>query len=75
MKKIRSRGSTRDWRIGPTDGLLLREITAPGIRKRSKKRGTLTITEKIEIVHKVLVGHEKQIDVAKEFRIGVKSVS
>ena len=47
----------------------------PGRRKKFKKRGLLSTAEKIEIVHKVLVGHEKQHEVAREFRIGTVTVN
>jgi len=40
-----------------------------GSRRRMKKRAPLTIGEKISIVHQVLVGHEKQADVAKAHRV------
>ena len=47
----------------------------PGRRKRLKKRGLLTVAEKIHIVHKVLVDHEKQNEVAREFRVGAVTVN
>ena len=43
----------------------------PGRRKRLKKQKPLTVSEKVEIVHKVLVQHEKVLEVAREHRRGV----
>ena len=39
------------------------------LRKRTRKRAPLRTTEKIQIVHQVLVGKEYQTDVAREHRI------
>ena len=40
-----------------------------GSRRKSKKRGPLSINDKIGIVHRVLVGYEKLAEIAKEFRV------
>ena len=40
-----------------------------GGRHRSKRRGPLTITERIDIVHRVLIGHEKHAELAREHRV------
>ena len=44
------------------------------MRKKSKKRGPLSVADKINIVHRVLIEHELYKDVAKEFRVGVMTV-
>jgi hypothetical protein len=38
-------------------------------RKVSKKRKPFTIANKIDIVYKVIIEHDKQADVAKEYRV------
>jgi len=40
-----------------------------GRRYKSKRRGPLTISERIDIAHRVLIGFEKHSDLAKEFRV------
>ena len=37
------------------------------LRRRTGKRKKLSVEEKINIVHQVIIGHEKQADVAKEY--------
>lgn len=44
------------------------------MRKKSNKRGPLTVADKINIVHKVLIEHELYKDVAREYRVGVMTV-
>ena len=42
----------------------------PFMHNRQKKRkAALTLTDKINIAYKVLIEHDKMLDVAKEFRI------
>jgi hypothetical protein len=38
-------------------------------RKRSKRRGPLTTSEKVDIVHRVLISYEKHAEIAKEYRV------
>jgi hypothetical protein len=40
-----------------------------GQRKRSRKRGPLSIGSKIDIVYRVLIDFEKQAEVAREYRV------
>ena len=44
------------------------------MRQKSKKRGTLSVQDKTDIVHKALVDHKLFRDVAKEYRVGVMTV-
>ena len=74
-RKIRQRGSTRDKGPRDSDGVDFKERVPPGRRRRLKCRQKLTVAEKVEIVHKVLVGHEKQPEVAREFRVGPVTVN
>ena len=46
------------------------EPTSIDARKRSRKRGTLSVSEKVQIVHQAVV-HK---DIAKEHRISVSHV-
>ena len=48
---------------------LLNPDTPLSSRHRGRRRPKLTVAEKLEIVHKMLVGYEHQQDVAKEFRV------
>ena len=52
-----------------------REPVPPGRRKISRKRGPLSVSDKIEIVYRVLVDHEPQQAVAKERRISLQVVN
>ena len=73
-KKILLRGQHKpEYRVQMSH-VDYREPIAIGMRKKSKKRGPLTVSEKIHIVHKVLVEHELYRDVARELRIGVMAV-
>ena len=38
-------------------------------RKRSKRRGPLSTSEKVDIVHRVLISYEKHADIAREYRV------
>jgi Trp operon repressor len=38
-------------------------------RKRSKRRGPLTTSEKVDIVHRVLISYEMHAEVAREYRV------
>ena len=58
-------GALRKQQLKPD----FREPTPPGSRRRMKKRQPLKSHEKISIVHKVFICHEKHADVAKDFRV------
>ena len=47
---------------------------APRCRKKARKRGTLSLGDKVDIVHQVLVEHEMVADVAKEYRVSQQVV-
>ena len=51
------------------------ERVAVGRRQRSKRRGPVTLNEKIDIVHRVLIGFEKHADVARELRVAPSVVA
>jgi hypothetical protein len=51
------------------------EQVAIGNRKRSKRKGPLTLNEKIDIVHRVLIGFEKHADIAREYRVAPSVVA
>ena len=45
------------------------EMVPPGKRKKKQRSTCIPVSEKIKIVHQVLVEHELQHEVAQEFRI------
>ena len=49
-------------------------MVAPGLRKRSKRRKPMPVSEKVQIVHQVLVDQEMLKDVAREYRVSVPVV-
>ena len=51
------------------------EDTAPGSRKRGRRRKPLTYDDKLYIVQKALVGNELRKDIAKEMRVSPNVVS
>ena len=51
------------------------EDTAPGSRKRGRRRKALTSDDKMKIVYKALVEGELRKDVAKEMRVTPQVVS
>ena len=51
------------------------EDTAPGSRKRGRRRKPLTYNDKLYIVQKALVGNELRKDIAKEMRVTPSVVS
>ena len=51
------------------------EDTAPGSRKRGRRRKPLTYDDKLYIVQKALVGNELRKDIAKEMRVTPSVVS
>jgi predicted transcriptional regulator len=51
------------------------EDTAPGSRRKGRRRKKLTTDDKYHIAHKVLVGGELRKDVAKEMRVTPSVVS
>ena len=75
IQKIRSRKATRDIKTGPAYCMDFKEPVPSTSRHRSSKRAPLTVNEKINIVHQVLVGKEMQAMVAREYRVSAKVVS
>ena len=65
------------------DGAAKKELLKPdfsepvpvGRRKRSRKRGPLSIGNKIDIVYRMLINFEKQAEVAREFRVSPQVVA
>ena len=51
-----------------------KEPVAIGMMKKAKSRGPLSVPEKVDVAHRVLVEHELYRDVAREFRVGVVAV-
>ena len=47
------------------------EAVHPGKRQKSRRRGQLTVSEKIQVVHQVLIKHESYKEVALEHRVGI----
>ena len=68
--KIRRRGENKPERLVLRSHFDYVEPIAPGLRKKLKKRAAMSVSEKIEIVHQVLVDHELEKDVAREHRVG-----
>ena len=52
-----------------------KEMVPPARRKRKQRSTCIPIGDKIKIVHRVLVEHEMQHEVAREFRISKQAVS
>ncbi|TFH49608.1 MAG: hypothetical protein E4G89_04570 [Methanothrix sp.] len=73
ISRLARRISRGDFKAGAQEKQLLRpditDMTAIGARRRSKRRKLLTASERIEIVHRVLILFEKHADVAKVFRV------
>ena len=76
LAKRMRRGEYRD---GASKKQLLKpdfnESVAIGERRFSRKRKPLSISDKISIVHKMMVQFEKQADVAKEYRVSQQVVA
>ena len=74
-KIIRQRGTPRDdvktQQLQPD----FKEHVPIGLRRKSRRRAVLSIDEKINIVHKVLIEFKYQQDVAKEYRISQNHVA
>jgi len=51
------------------------KVVAPGSRRKSRKHKPISISEKIQIVHKALVRKELYGSIAKEHRISQATVS
>ena len=51
------------------------EETPPGKRKRSRKRGPLTLDDKIGVLTRVFVDQEIQADVAREYRVSAVTIN
>ena len=75
VKKVRARGSMKQT---PPDQLSSKHCREPipiAHRKKGRHRGPLTVNEKIIIAYRVLVEQEYMSTVAREFRIGLSSIS
>ena len=65
------------------DGAIKKQLLKPdfdqrvpaGERRISKKRGPLSINDRIDIVYRMLVSFDKQADVAKDFRVSQSVVA
>ena len=55
--------------------LELPEEVPLGLKRRGRKPKTLGLNQKLEIVHRVLVGGESQSDLAKDFRVSQSLIS
>ena len=75
VKKISYRSATRPIRYPVGTHLAYKELVPPGSRRKSRKRGPLSVSTKIEIVHQVLVEHEQQQDIARMHRVGIGVVN
>ena len=74
-KIVRQRGTPHDSIKTMLSQPDFKEPVPIGMRRRSRRRAVLSVDEKINIVHKVLVEFEYQKDVAKEYRISIQTVS
>ena len=68
-KKIKSRAKALVKATGPISDVDFPEPVAAGLRHAVRKRKDLPAEEVAEVVHKVIVGHQLQKDVAKEHRL------
>ena len=50
-------------------------MTPPGLGRRRRRAGPLTLDEKLEVVHRILVDGEAQKDLAKEYRYSQAAIS
>ena len=74
-KLVRQRGSWVECvkeRYTPDD---FDQQVSIGLRRRTGKRGPMSVAEKIRVCHQVLIEHDFQTDVAKEHRISNAMVS
>ena len=72
IKKVKNRGATREYR----PRLMQYKEPVPPDRRHSCRKGKpLTVHEKLDIAHKVLVENELRKDVAKEYRISYQVVN
>ena len=69
IKKVRARGAIRKEGMSLSDLMDYKEPVAAGSRKCVRKYRPLALTEKMQMLHKVIVQNESQKDVAKEYRI------
>ena len=73
VSRLAKRMRRGDYNDGATRKALLRpdfsEPVPVGARKRARKRGVLSTHDKINISYRVLIGFEKQADVARELRV------
>ena len=81
-KKVRRRagslGATRDREALTVKAISrpdFNEMAPPAKRKRKQRSTYISVSDKIKIVHQVLVEHEMQHEVAQEFRISKQAVS
>ena len=45
------------------------QTVAIGSRKRSKRRGPLSTSEKVDIVYRVMINYDKHDEIAREYRV------
>ena len=62
------RGYFKGKVLQPRDSTLI-NIQTPIPQRRVRKPKRLTLQEKVDVVHRVLVSHEKHADVAKMYRV------
>jgi len=69
IEKLRNRGTGKQhnpFALKPSD---FKEQTAPGMRKRGRRREKVTLSEKIEMVHMVTIQQFPVKHVAAEYRV------
>ncbi len=73
ISRLARRISRGEFREGAQEKQMIKpdfqETVAIRSRHRSKRRGPLTISERIDIAHRVLVGYEMHADLAREYRV------
>ena len=69
-KIIKQRGEVKDIKNEMSSLPDFKEVIPIGMRRKSKRRGQLSLQEKVSIAHQVLVQFHHQKDVAKEYRVG-----
>ena len=65
------------------DGAIQKQLLKPdfneripmGQRRRSRKRGPLSINDRVDIVYRMLIKFEKQAEVAREYRVSQQVVA
>ena len=69
VKRIKYRSSTREPKHEGMHARYFLRTIPPGRQRRLKKRGPLSLEDKVAIIYKIVIDKEKLKDVAKEFRI------